>query len=551
MQQKSSKQDSWSSLLSELGVEDPAQQTRASEVAQEQELTSEPEVTVTSTEITELPGKIGKFGSGIMPEIPSLSGNTKPKKPEKMSFFDRLASINLFGTGASEKIDPKVITSTVPETSSLAKEILEPKRLQKVEETPKEPKEESRPQIGAVDPWSKIATQLGVRVEITKLEPQVEQRKEEPQTVLEPESEVDEIPDIESMVSFRDLRPKKKKAEDVVLSEPKETYETADSFPRDRSESRKPREECKPDRPAIDKRGERSRKPSINEYTSKYTPREELRKDLKDTPIYDEPMELDDLDLVAPSRKERVSSFSLDGIEGEEIPVLPKRKSRNQQSRSRKHEETSRRSDRVYTEPKDEFGGDFEEDYDVLTPSPEREYGPPRDVFADLIPEDLTPDVVLSQSSFESRQRTRGSRARAVSFREEPPVEPETAEDSDPFAHFKKRPSRGSRVDQPRRGNRRTEAVVEEKRGGDVPLDEETSDFQSDSSSRRPRVRGRRETRTENEEPIDEQNRQEEQEMAQLHRNIPGWEDTIVPIVESNIARHANRSNSGRKGNRK
>jgi len=538
MQQKSSKQDSWSSLLSELGVEDPIQKTEIAEPEAAVPVVDAP----IPTETVEPPGKVGKFGSGILPEIPSLSGSTKPKKPEKMSFFDRLASISLFGTGASEKIDTKVIAPTSPETSSLAEELLEPKRLPKVEETPKKPKEENRPQIGAVDPWSKIATQLGVRAEAARSEPQAEQQAEEPQAVSEPQSEVDEIPDIESLVSFRDLRPKKKKAEDVQAPpppepEPKKSYETADSPPRDRGESRRPREERKPDKYASDKRGRRREKPDWN------APKEELET-LEITPVYGEPMELDDLDLVAPARKEKVPSFSLDRYEDEEASDQPKRKSRNQRSRSRKHEETSRRPERTYAEPKDEFEGDFEDDYEILTPPPEREYGPPRDVFADLIPEDAAPGEAPVRPAFESGQRTRGSRTRGSSFREESPVEAETAEESDPFAHFNKKPGRGSRVDQPRRGDRRPEPIVEE-RSRDIP-DEE-------APSRRREAKGRRKVRTENDEPMDEQSLQEEQEMVQLHRNIPGWEDAIAPIIESNIARHANRPNSGggRKGSRR
>jgi hypothetical protein len=50
---------------------------------------------------------------------------------------------------------------------------------------------------------------------------------------------------------------------------------------------------------------------------------------------------------------------------------------------------------------------------------------------------------------------------------------------------------------------------------------------------------------------MDEQSRQEEQELMQLHRNIPGWDDAILPIVENNIARHTNRPPNSRKGGRK
>jgi len=570
MQQKSPKQDSWSSLLSELGVEDPAQKVMTPEPTSEQESIPEPEtanpmVAAATQAVASEPvpsSKAGRFGMGIMPEIPSFPGTAKPgapgkpKKPEKMSFFDRLASISLFGTGASEKIDTKVITPTVPETSPLAEEILEPKKLQKVEETPRKPKDENRPQIGAVDPWSKIATQLGVRAKVVETEATTPPEPLEPRVTAPPLSESeDEIPDIESMTSFRDLPSKKKKVESVVtpVPEPKKTFEDTDSSPRDRStENRRPREERKPDKYASDKRGRQHEKPGRKKYDD--FPREELEA----TPIYDEPMELDNLDLVAPSRKERVPSFSLDGIDDEEVSDLPKKKFRNRRTRSRKYEETHHRPDQAYADSPEEFEGDFEEEYEVLTPPPEREYGPSRDVFADLFPEGGPPNETVPQPGFESGPRTRGSKYRNTVFQEASPTEAETIEDSDPFAHFSKRTDRGSRADQPQRGSRRPDkrtedvavAEAERSRKGSIS-DEETSYSQPDSSSRQRGAKGRGRVRLENEEPIDEQNQSEEQEMVQLHRNIPGWEDAILPIIESNIARHASRSGGNRKGSRK
>ncbi|MCL2305629.1 MAG: hypothetical protein FWC43_09825, partial [Planctomycetaceae bacterium] len=203
-----------------------------------------------------------------------------------------------------------------------------------------------------------------------------------------------------------------------------------------------------------------------------------------------------------------------------------------------------------YVDPQNEFeGGDFEEDYEVLTPPPEREYGPPRDVFADLFPEGTGSEMSheTHRPASESGQRTRGSKVRGASFPEESSVESETTgEENDPFSHFNKRGGRGSRADQSRRGGRRIDRQPEEDTVG------EEAACSRESSSRGRGASGRK-VRAIDEEPMDEQSLQEEQEMAQLHRNIPGWEDAILPIVESNIARHANhanRSNSAKKGGR-
>jgi len=485
---------------------------------------------------------------GIIPETPPLSGNVKsgvPKKAGKTSFFDRFASISLFGAGTPEKINPDAITPITPETSDLADEIRQPQRLQKVEETRVEQKKEDRPQIGAVDPWSKIATQLGVRLENA---PEAKQPPEvEEQPAAEPENE---IPDIESMISFRDIPRKKKMVEEYVPAENvepaqelKKPYVTSDSPRKERSEQRRrPQEERKP------KRGQRHGKPGWNRYDGE---------ELEISQVNDEQMDLDDLDLVVPAQEERAPSYSSRNIDDEDVPFVPKKQSRNRQSRPRKYEETGRKSGRAYTDSQGDFAEDFDDDYEVLTSLPEREYGPPRDVFADLLPEAGVPRELSRESLREKRrsisesgQQTRGSKARTTSFQEEPD---ENVEEHDPFDHFSKKTGRGSRRDQSRRDNRLADGPVgvpEQEIGFD---EEETSSFRSESSARRRGVRGRgtsSKVRTADNEPMDEQTRHEEQEMIQLHRNISGWEDAIGPIVESNIARHANRT-TPRKGNRR
>ena len=540
MSHKPLKQDSWSSLLSELGVDDPTQQVEVSEPSPEQYSASEPLS----------PGKAGKFGSGIVPERPPLPG--APKKPGKMSFFDRLASISLFGAGAPEKIDPKVITPTNPEMSGLAEEISKPKKLPKVEKTPKEPKKENRPQIGAVDPWSKIATQLGVQAANTEPEqpqqeyPEEQEEQEETRPVAEP---VDEIPDIELMTSFRDLPSKKTKiappapvarssAEQVEraesVSEPVQSRASLD-FPRKDRQNRRPsREERRSDQSdkytssnqyTANPRGQRREKPKWSEYEYKEIPERDV----------------DDVDLVnSPLPNDRVN---------DERTVLPGKPSRNPRSRSPKYEKTDRRPRRDYTGSQEEdFVETFEEnladDYEVLTPPPEREYGPPRDVFADLFPGEAgsgeKPEEsrsVVRRSGSESGHLTRGSKTRGTSFQEESSAE--FVEETDPFAHFNKKAGRGSHTERSRRVEKAAES-------------DDNVSFEEDMDSSSPRRRGARgrsafpKGRAVAEEPMDEQ----EREMIQLHRNIPGWEDAILPIIESNIAKHANRSGGGRKGGR-
>ena len=571
MPHHSSRQDSWSSLLSELGVDDPVQHGKVSEP----ELGSTPEpktidvVAETETSVAEAEhsssGKGSRFGLGIMSDSPSHSGGTA-KKP---SFFDRFASINLFGVGAPEKINPKVMTPTAPETSSLSEEALPPKKLQKVEETPKEPKPKNSPQIGAVDPWSSIATQIG-GVQGAKAASETShhaERREEPQVAPEP---VDDVLDIESMVSFRDLRKKKKfghlvsTESDEHVSEPKQSHVAVESPRKDRSEERDhrdrdsrdhrrgPREERKSDKySSFDKRKRR------HERSDWKNDRDTMPEESNVRSGFEKPMDLDDNDIV-PSRKEGRHSFAHDNMEDEEMTASPKRNSRNRQSRPRRHEKTGREPRRTYGDTENGFDGGAEEDYEVLTPTPEREYGPPRDVFADLFTEDGD-----SRQSHESRpgHLARGSKARGYTdpssgpYQEESAGSAEESEESDPFAHFNKRGGRGSRAPQSRRGNRTDRhveqaAATEPERGRGTSFDEEETSYsrsRSDSSSRRHGGRGRVKDRVVEDEPMDEQSLQEEQEMMQLHRNIPGWSDAILPIIESNISRHASRPNT-RKG---
>ena len=582
MPHKPSKNDSWSSLLSELGVDDPVQRIEISEPTPERE----PETAAPTTETATLaatvesspavpPGKAGKFGLGIMSDAPPLSSGT----PKKQSFFDRLASISLFGAGATEKINPKAIVPTVPETSGLAEEILEPKKLQKVEETPREPKKEDRPKIGAVDPWSKIATQLGVQASGGS-RPVKRQPEEEPQLVSPPAPEpVDEIPDIESMVSFRNL-PKKKKFDELAsvpppvervehVSEPKRPHATVESPRIERSEEREsrrrgPRDERRPDRHSSDRHSSdrySSDRHSSDRRSSDGRKRRFERSEFEETDVVSPARDLDD-DVVVPTRRERGRSLPQNDHVDEERSASPGRQSRNPRSRPRKFEKTERGPSRIrnYTESQDDFSGDFADDYEVLAPPPEREYGPPRDVFADLLSEDVD-----SRESYEPKpgHSRRGSKVRepSSSYRERTAEIVEEGGEDDPFAHFNKKSGRGSRAGQSRRGTRHVEGeagTVEPERSRDDAFDEEESSYSRSRSESSTRGRGPRDRRgpsrvrtAELEEAMDEQSRQEEQEMMQLHRSIPGWDDAILPIIESNINRHNSRPSNHRKGHRK
>ncbi len=619
MPNKTSKNDSWSSLLSELGVEDPAPQKPVGdtivETAFEQPVSAEPVMNPEPPAATPATGKTSKFGSGILPETPSLPGSPKqgtPKKSQKISFFDRLASISLFGAGGSpEKINPAVIVSDAAEPTKIAEEI-EPQKLKKVEETKTERKKpESTPAIGAVDPWSKIATQLGVRVETAPEERTPEKPREktfrpapqETQARVEPEPEHEELPDIESMTSFRDLPSKKKRGPVVVQTKrsevgprpsasPVESSRPSrrDDAPRDRrTPHAEPREERKTDKSdwhsPPNKRGRRY---TENDRTERRSGREELEM----TPVYDEALDLEDLDLIAPVSREKVPAYSLDGIDDDDMPVLPKRKPRTKHPRSRRYLDVDHES-----EPTDsgvDSGVDSGEDFEVLTPPAERDYGPSRDVFADLFPEEegqeskrtesygsATPTSRSNRDGRGDREErgdrgergklTRGSKARGGSSESTTPSSSaradfgaEAVEDEELFAHFSKKPAQGGRGQKSvsRDSDSHQDSRPEKSRPPQQPTRRsaseyaETADFEEERTYVKPdgesRQRGARrsgstKTRSESPEPRDERDVQEEQEMVQLHRNIPGWDDAILPIVESNIARHANRPNHRKK----
>ena len=253
------------------------------------------------------------------------------------------------------------------------------------------------------------------------------------------------------------------------------------------------------------------------------------------TPVYGEQIDLEDLDLVAPIQEEAVPSFSLGEMEEEDAPVVSKRKSRQRRGRFQREEEVEHVSSRSFVEMEEESDDD---DYPVLTPPPEREYGPPRDVFADLFPEDGEKRSPQPQSKPDSRRSESGQLTRGSKFRGERAES--TEDESDPFAHFNQKAGRGSRTNPPR--------LPETAKETEVARDEEETPCPKRERGSRGRSAVAR-TRNVEMEADDEQSRNEEQEMMQLHRNIPGWDDAILPIVESNIAKHTNRPNHGNHGN--
>ncbi len=618
MPNRTSPNDSWSSLLSELGVEDPIQSkpvvAPVVETTSEQPVSAEPEITPEPQSPPPSSGKASKFGSGILPETPSLMGSPKqgsPKKSQKMSFFDRLASISLFGAGGSpEKINPAAIVADTAEPSSIAAEI-EPQKLKKVEENPTERKKpEQTSAVGAVDPWSKIATQLGVRAEMAPTQRAPEKAPEKPRQPApqDPPAELEELPDIESMTSFRDLPSKKKREPVVVQTKQSEvgprpasasSVETSrpsrrDDAPRGRRDSRSDvRSEPKEERNAEPKTEKSDWHSPPNKRGRRYAEadREERRSDreeLEMTPVYDEALELEDLDLVAPVQQEKVPSYSLDGIDDDdEMPVLPKKRARTKHPRSRRYLDVDQESESTDS-------ADSADDFEVLSPPTERDYGPSRDVFADLFPEDEGQERKKTESyeaATSSRRPdreenrgdrgklSRGSRSRGGSGEAAPPqstsragIEPKPVDDDELFAHFSKKPTptqggRGQKTaprekesyqDSRSRDSRSQDSRSERSRPTSQSSSRSTSGYEEDAGFEeertyvKPAGRGSRrsgpaKTRSETPEPREERDEQEEQELIQLHRNIPGWDDAILPIVESNIARHANRPNHRKK----
>lgn len=630
--ENSKKQDPWSSLLSELGVEDSQQkgepvQVNTSEQPREfpRPVPEEPVVSAPgSPSENSSPGKTARFGSGIIPEPGPAPGSGRSKsgssrKGSKMSFFDRLASINLFGAGSPERIDKSAGVPGDPAILSnpISAESLEPKKLEKVqkenqtgnsdEEKISKARNQPAPPPGTKDPWMNLASQLGVQIE--------EKRKEEERKAVvagsseigfserEPEgssrfesapssreigiavkvSEIstpekapeEEIPDIESLVSFRHLPSRKKDPKTFPTVSPPATPSRDPERSRDVPPERRSRGSATPRGSAVqserdtrsqsleDSKRENGRSGrSRNENRGSEEPDSSSRnrrtrdrrpgKSLEITPVYDERMELEDLDLVAPNPRESdLPIYTLEGIEEEDLPIVPK-KSRHKRGSSRKTKE----SFSAYDSAEEDFDGEMEAEYEVLVPPAPREYGPSRDVFADLLPygeeeEDERRKSRSRQKPHSERERgkpARGSRTRESAdsrTREDIPVDSNIFEEEeifDPREEFSQRkPARSSRSERPERsgGQRRPSAPVEDFD------DERTADSSRHRGSKGSGSATSRRTRSPEFDPAEERDEQEELEMIQLHKSIPSWEDAVLPIIESNVAKHATRRDSG------
>lgn len=605
MTSQNPKKDTWSSLLNDLEVEpttdsvDTSAGTVQSQPQQPQAASHE------KTETTS--GKSAKFGSGILPDGSPSSANPKSaisKRTSKMSFFDRLSSINLFGAGSPEKVDRSaaVPTETFVRTTNVSEQVtaesLEPKPLEKTPSQPKTkrpPKTADAPPPPTSDPWSKLASQLDVKAktqdkqEKAAREPQREKfaeksfdapKKAEPTTTSA--SNEEEIPDIESLVSFRHLPSKKKSApapapkvqEPAPSRSPRTAAEerprtpSREESPRnDRSRSERGRSERgrserdrneRPQREKYDREPEfteESRSPSKRKRGRKYESREEL-----DTaPVYNEPIDLDDFelddDIPKPSRSEE-PSYSFDSVEEEDdFSTSPRKRGRSRRGSRKERDDYPPREE---PEVIDDVSDDFDE---VYAPVPERQYGPTRDVFADILPEDDGEDDIEEvaprrPSRSESPRLTRGSRSAASAPERRPardtfrPAASDTDFDDEPEEQPRERTSRGRERDRGRekpltRGSRADRGESKRRSFGEI---ENTFEESSPRPSRQ-RPQAAREVE-EHEETA--QDSGERIDLSHLYRDLPSWDDAILPIVRENTARHGNRrSDPGRSRGRR
>ncbi len=249
------------------------------------------------------------------------------------------------------------------------------------------------------------------------------------------------------------------------------------------------------------------------------------------TPVYDEHLELDDLDLVAPQASDDVvPSFHLGDIEEDEMPIVSSKRSRHRRSRSRRDEPRP-----AYAEEEnlEDYSGDHAER------ETEREYGPPRDVFADLFPGDEPASQSREKESRpaprEKERLTRGSKTRDRNYERSFESRSEVVEERDELSwetDFEEQPKRESRSTESRRDR---ETIRDEEDGAYEPTVSRKPG--RDRKSRGPAGR----SRTVEADPFEERDEQEEQEMMQLHKSIPSWDDAVLPIVEQNIVRHGTR----------
>ena len=541
MDNKPKKSDSWSSLLSDLGIAEPEPvvetEVESTDDSQTENHVEPAEAESAAAAVQSDTRKVGKFGEGILPASPhakptqmSSQASSLGKKPTKLSFFDRLASISLFGAGATEKVDR---SSKIPPSFESPNEATQSKKLEKVEHQKKTESKPVEPRK-TNDPWTNIATQIGVKGQTSA--PKQEDPAPVAKTVVE-----DEIPDIESLVSFRDLPKRMKDTPQKPVAEPlsaepqptvsKERY-SGDSKRNNRenrdgrgsNESRKRggerySEPSERDNGATSSQSSRGRAarfvpeatPSIEELNStrrssgKKGQRnyDKPREDLEMTPVYGESMELEDLDLIAPvAGEDNVPTYSLGEIEDDEQPILPPKKSRFKDKDKRQTRGRKTHGERFQPPVENEFDDEIE---DVLVPLPEREYGPSRDVFAEIIPDDSDGPREVSEAE--------------LSW-ESPPS----------------KPGRGSKWNASKRP---VHAKLEPEIDEPEPVYKEKIREPRQKDSRRPVAK----SRIPDDESMDERDENEEREMIQLHKSIPSWDDAVLPVVESNIARHESRRN--------
>ena len=164
-QKKTSAHDSWASLLTELGLEEPAPTPEAS--SPEPVATAVPEQAAQEEHPFEMP-PVGNE----RPETQSKPASAEPtEKPERSSFFSMFPKFDLFSSSTKEKVDIAVagltesVIPAVREVQDAVQQTLDavaPKRLEKVDEEALRRRKEKRKPGRKNDPWSVLASQLGV-----------------------------------------------------------------------------------------------------------------------------------------------------------------------------------------------------------------------------------------------------------------------------------------------------------------------------------------------------------------------------------------------------
>ncbi len=155
------KGDNWSSILADLGVAPP------------------PSESVTAEEIAS-PGPMAQDSVAV--ELSAQPQPGKPtEKPAKSSFFDIFPKIDLFGSAKKEKVDLAVggpTESIVPAVREAVKhardpvqdviDVVMPSRLEKAKSSPAPSATTNAPKPRLSDPWSTLASQLGILSAVRK-----------------------------------------------------------------------------------------------------------------------------------------------------------------------------------------------------------------------------------------------------------------------------------------------------------------------------------------------------------------------------------------------